>query len=261
LDLISFNGLTNDSFVFSLDTAKAPIEGDKVNIEVQKLEVVVDYAIGRNKAVLFKLSNALDGEDHQNYAIEDVVYYIDIYPYKIEYTAPNGMKFVVEDKDELCVIPIELDRENFKVEIINSVSKGYLDRYNKIQKMLNKSIRVQAFYLFDMKTLTGNTINLSDLAGAYISFGQTRKVVDVYNYDNSGVQEMEYGYQDRIISFVVQENSKNEVLVFENRTYFSIWKIIRIILIILLLLILLIVMVIVIRNIISKRGSRHRELK
>lgn len=235
-------------------------DDDACYIDLEKLEFTLnDYSIGYSKSVTVHLSNALSGEDDENYYIEDVRYSIDVYPYEMTYELENYGSWTITDYDEVCAIPIETDLNSLFVEVISSNSAGYPELYNLVEVEMSRSEKVHAFYKFFIKTKVGNSLNLKDFSGAYVTFNNVKKLTSLYEVGEDSIKKIDVNKVDNRIKVLIEDDTKNTFGLFVDKSYFAIWRIVLIVSLLLLLLLLIIITIIILKKVRAKKQEEKNK--
>lgn len=230
------------------------VGGDEVYIsfdgDVNSIDFVLDdYSVGRNKRVSLNIDTSLAGADSKNYIIQDVVYYIDIYPYMLKYTKENVGTFVIVDKDEKCLIPIELyGYESFEVEYIDSTNPDYPNYYVVMEDNLAKDERLHAFYKIHIYSQYGLELNISRLKNCYFRMPKVKNTKNIYEIENNDYNGVQYSGGDSYFEIKIGNDSKPTLSLVVDKTYFSIWRIIIIVGALLLLLLVIILIILILKR-------------
>ena len=191
--------------------------------------------------------DAIAGANSINYTIDDLHYYIDIYPYKLEITFENGEKFSIVDLDEICCIPIELGLGGkLEAKFIDSTNPDYPNLFGVIEKLIKNDDRIFAFYEFALFGSTGNSIEINTIKGAYVVLSNVKELKTIYERTDNGYIDTQYFVQDGEIFYKIGTDSRGGACVIVDRSYFPIWKLILILVLILLFIGLIILIILLI---------------
>lgn len=230
------------------------IAGDEVYInldnDISSIEFVLnDYSVGRNKQVSLGIDSVLSGADSDNYILQDLVYYIDIYPYMLTYTKDNIGTFAIVDKDEKCLIPIELfGYDSFKVDYIDSSNPYYPNYYSIMENNIARDERLHAFYVIHIYSQYGIDLGVGSLKGCYFRLPEVDGTKNIYMIDNNDYLSLPYKRGNDYFEIKLDENSTQTYSLVVDKTYFSIWKIIIIVGAILLSILLIIFIIFIVKR-------------
>ena len=232
---------------------------DECFIDPSKLVFTLnDYSIGYGKNVSINLSETLDGADSANYYINNIFYTIDIFPYEIVYDLANVGRFTITDYDELCVIPIETKLDGLIVKVINSGSVEYPEFYNILESKIGRNERLHNFYKYNITTIYGNTVNVNNFKGAYVTFTDVKKMSSLYDIGRDA-KKLDINKTNDTVKIKIGEKTSNTFAVLVDKSYFSVWRILLIIGLLLLLLLIIIVCIIVYKKIRAKKADEKHK--
>lgn len=236
-----------------------PSSTDKVALDKTKVIInLLDNSIGLKKVISVKLSEALIGEDKSNYKINDTTYTIDIYPYSIKKEVANVGTFYIMDKDELCIIPTNLDIDKcLNVAITTSTSPNYSKLFGIMESHIGKEQSLYASYEFRIVNKDGITIPIKQLKGAYVLLVPIKDVDSVYNVASNSADKTIYQIENKAVCIKIDDNVNGHFCVLVTKSYFAVWKIILIIGIILLIIIILIILFIIFKKKLKERQERR----
>lgn len=230
------------------------IAGDEVYINFDGNEsniafVLDDYSVGKNKKVTLNIDTSLSGADSVNYIIQDVVYYIDIYPYMLTYKKENVGEFAIVDKDEKCLIPIELyGYDSFVVDYVDSTNPDYPNYYTIMEGNLARDERLQAFYVIHVYSQYGADVGIVALSGCYFRMPSVKNEKNIYTLDGDSFKTIGYSGNDSYFEIKLNNDIKPTLCLVIDKTYFSIWRIVIIVGAILLLVLLIIFIILIIKR-------------
>lgn len=219
---------------------------------------LLDYSIGYGKIVMLRIGESLAGIDNANYYINDVVYTINIYPYRLTANVEGVGTFEIVDLEEKCLIPISLSpTESLKVTFIDSTNSLYPDLFSVMEGELGNDERIHAFYKFEVYASANNILHLKDFKGCYLRFNVVKNTKKVFQLDEQGYETLNYATNNYKYKIALNADSKDTLSIIESKTYFAIWRIILIGGIILLILILIIILIIILK----RRSQKDNEKK
>lgn len=240
-DLLDGLGQFKEDYNFTIINKVTKSDGspeDEVYFNKDKIRITLeDYSVGVNKKIIVSLKDAIAGANSGNYTIDDVEYFINIYPYKLIVNLENGTQFMIVDRDELCCIPIDLGLEGkLYASYIDSTNPDYPNLFLSIEKLIKNDDRIHAFYEFELNGSSGNVYEVNNLRGAYIGLPKVKGLKAIYERTESGYVQTEYFVEDGNIFYKISSETRGGNCVIVDRSYFPIWKIILIVVLILLLI-------------------------